>query len=129
MGFLVFPGIDEPIGLVPGHSPVEGISRVLMLTNGAMPGRSFHVAAHFDSADYRPAADWQFTEPHAHPFDEINLLLPAGDCLRYRYEVEGRLHEISGPCSVFLSAGTPHRMEPIEGQGIFVCIQLNQASR
>jgi len=133
MRFQVIPAIEQPIGSIPGHAPVEGIDRLLLLTNALVPGRTFHIAAHHISNTHRGAPgdapgraeEWLFTTPHQHPFDEINVLLPVGGKLRYRYEFEGTIEYAEGPCTVFLSAGVMHRMEPVEGTGLFLCIQLN----
>ena len=78
-----------------------------------------------DAYESRP--DWTFTELERHPFDEINLLIPTGDTLRYRYEVDGESRIAEGPCTVFLPAGVEHRMEPIEGTGVFLCIKLDRS--
>ncbi|MFH1278448.1 MAG: hypothetical protein ABIK65_08725 [Candidatus Eisenbacteria bacterium] len=125
MGFEVFPGVIEPIGMIPGHTKIEGIERYLLLTRSSIPGTTFHIAAHVVSGRYEPGGEWRFTEPQEHEFDELNILLPGAEGLRYRYEIDGVIHRIDGPCSVFISAGTRHRMEPLEGAGIFLCIQLN----
>jgi mannose-6-phosphate isomerase-like protein (cupin superfamily) len=124
VGFLVFPGIHEPVGKIPGHTMVDGIDRYLLLTKASVPGRTFHIAAHIVSGGYEAAAGWRFTQPQEHEFDEVNVLLPGEGGLRYKYEIDGTIHLVDGPCSVFISAGTRHRMEPVSGNGIFLCIQL-----
>jgi len=133
MRFQVIPGIEQSIGSIPGHAPVEGIDRWLLLDNTRLPGRTFHIAVHYVSGALHDAPgeaaakdkQWRFTKPHEHPFDEINILLPVGGKLRYRYEVDGAIEYAEGPCTVLLGAGTRHRMEPVEGSGLFLCVQLN----
>jgi hypothetical protein len=133
MRFQVIPAMEQPIGSVPGHASVEGIERLLLLTNAMVPGRTFHIAAHYVSGPHRRATgeaqgtgeEWLFTTPHEHPFDEINVVLPVEGKLRYRYEVDGAIEYAEGPCAVLLAAGVAHRMEPVEGRGLFLCIQLN----
>jgi len=124
--FTIVPGLWEPLAAVAGHSGAEGIDRLLLATNASVPGRSFHVAAHLVGAGFVPSADFAFTERQRHPFDEINVLIPNGGPFRYRYEVEGEIRIAEGPCSVFLPAGVEHRMEPIEGTGVFLCIKLDR---
>lgn len=127
--FRVIPGLHEPLEAVTNHQGVPGIDRFLLLTEQAVPGRSFHLAAHIVTDGYVPDEDWQFSHRHSHDFDELNVLIPSGEGLRYRYEVDGEIHMIEGPCSTFIPAGTEHRMEPVEGSGIFLCIQLPNPPR
>ena len=122
--FQVIPGLHQPLDQIPDHQGVSGIDRFLLLTQGAVPGRSFHLAVHVVSTDYEPEDGWKFSHPHSHDFDELNVLIPSSESFRYRYEVDGEVQEVEGPCSTFIPAGTSHRMEPIEGTGYFLCIQL-----
>ena len=129
MRFKVVAGVDEPLSSMTAHRKVEGIERLRLLDRQAIPGRSFHVAAHVVSADYRPQESSGFTDPESHTFDEVNVLLPGDDGLRYRYEIDEEVHFVEGPCTVFIAAGTMHRMEPVEGSGTFLCIQLDTNGR
>jgi hypothetical protein len=129
-GFKVVHGVMEPLAEVPGHKNAVGIERFLLLAPETVPGRFLHIAAHYVSGSYEPTTDWRFTEPSAHPFDEINVVLPyEGGRLQYRYEVGGVATLVDGPCTVFIPAGAMHRMEPVGGSGIFLCIQALPADK
>jgi mannose-6-phosphate isomerase-like protein (cupin superfamily) len=76
------------------------------------------------SERFMPEAAWHYTQPHVHDTDEVNLILSPNGCLRYRYEIDGAVEMVESPSSVFIPAGTPHRMEAAGGTGIFICIHL-----
>ncbi len=83
-----------------------------------------HCAVHLVSERFTPATEWRYTVPHAHDSDEVNLLLSENGVLRFRYEVDGATRLVESPCTVFLPAGTTHRMEAAGGTGVLVCIHL-----
>jgi mannose-6-phosphate isomerase-like protein (cupin superfamily) len=125
MSFKVFPGVEEAVQLVFAHAAADGIERFSLLTRDSVPGKSFHIAAHIVSKRDRSGDGWRFTQLHEHASDEINILLPGPSGLRYRYEVDGRVEHVEAPCAVFIAAGARHRMEPVKGAGVFLCMQLD----
>lgn len=122
----VVPAKHEPFSEVPGHLDVAGIKRLAMLDNAAVEGRSFHIAAHVVTPG-TPAFDgtFRYTSPHAHDFDEVNVLVSESGAMTYAYEVDGRRFTVDAPATVFIGAGSEHRMEAISGSGVFLCIHLD----
>lgn len=125
----IFPGQNTPLSAVPGHLDIDGVRRVALTERLTLPGRTSHVAAHLvDLPPGPPLADLLRTEPHTHAFDEINHLIsdsPGG--MTYLYEVDGRRFTVQAPATVYLPAGTVHRMEPSAGRGTFICTHLDTA--
>lgn len=122
----VAPGEPESLAKVPGHIAVEGIARFRLLDGSSPSGAISHCAAHIVSERFAPSAEWQYTQPHAHDCDEVNILLSGSGPLRFRYEVDGLVEVVESPCTVFLPAGTTHRMEAIGGTGVFICMHLRK---
>ena len=124
----VAPGEPESLAEVPGHTAVEGIARFRLLDGCSPPGVISHCAAHIVSERFAPSAEWRYTHPHAHDCDEVNILLSEGGPLRFRYEVDGTTEVVESPCTVFLPAGTTHRMEVVGGTGVFICMHLQNGT-
>jgi hypothetical protein len=122
--WFVVRGIPESLGEVAGHRAVDGIARYRLLDGSALPGGILHCAAHLISERFVPGSGWRYTDPQVHDFDEVNILLSDDRPLRFRYEVDGATEVVESPCTVFLPAGTTHRMEAAGGTGIFVCLHL-----
>lgn len=121
---LISQGRLEPFSKIKNHIDVPGILRYALMTNRDFAGEGFHVACHVVTpAYYRDPVD--FAHPHTHDFDEFNILLPLGAELRYAFELDGEKRELQAPCTVYIPAGTEHNCRPLAGEGIFICIQLD----
>ncbi|MCB9283901.1 MAG: hypothetical protein H6563_07510 [Lewinellaceae bacterium] len=66
-----------------------------------------------------------FAVSHTHDFDEFNILLPFGPELVYEIELNGEKQTVKAQATVFIPAGTAHNARPLAGEGIFICIQLD----
>jgi mannose-6-phosphate isomerase-like protein (cupin superfamily) len=117
-------GVPESLALVPDHRAVEGIDRVRLIDGARPAGAMVHCAVHFVSAELAPEPAWRYTLAHAHELDEVNIILSERGVLRYRYEVDGVVEIVESPATVFLPAGSVHRMEACGGTGVLICIQL-----
>ena len=124
MDSLITKGKFEPFGMIPNHIDVKGILRYALISNRDFEGEGFHVACHVLTKDYyRDPAD--FAVSHTHDFDEFNILLPLGAELVYEIELNGEKQNLKAPATVFIPAGTEHNARPLAGEGIFICIQLD----
>ncbi|MCB9345648.1 MAG: hypothetical protein H6576_18320 [Lewinellaceae bacterium] len=124
MNSLVTNGKFEPFGMIPNHIDVNGILRYALMSNRDFDGEGFHVACHVLTKDYFEAPT-DFAVPHTHDFDEFNILLPLGSDMEYEIELEGEKQKINAPATIFIPAGTEHNARPLSGEGIFICIQLD----
>ena len=124
--WLVTGGVPESLREVAGHQPVDGITRFRLFRGLPWTGAIVHCAVHFVSEEYSPGSEWRYTQPQAHEFDEVNILVSERGQLRFRYEVDGATEMVESPSTVFLPAGTTHRMEAAGGTGTFICIHLKR---
>ncbi len=131
MSVTVFHGVKSSylMGKTFGVDDLAGIERLSFMEKENLKGKAFHVAAHFVSSTFVPKKDWFYDPAHAHDFDEINMLISNGDCLKYKMEFDGVTQEISSPALIFIPAGTRHRGEVVEGTGIFICLYMNQEGK
>jgi hypothetical protein len=125
-GFNVISGVPELLSEVPGHVDAEGIERLAFPCRSGIEQQSpLRIAVHYVCAEPGSSSDWIQIEPETHPLDEINLLLPSrGGRLSYRYEIDGEVLDLDGPCAVVIHGGMPHRMRLESGSGLFVCLRL-----
>ena len=121
---LIINGRLEPFGMIANHIDVNGILRYALMSNRDFDGEGFHVACHVLTKDYFEAPT-DFAVPHTHDFDEFNILLPLGSDMEYEIELEGEKQKINAPATIFIPAGTEHNARPLSGEGIFICIQLD----
>ena len=124
MDRLITKGKFEPFGMIANHIDVNGILRYALMSNKDFEGEGFHVACHVLTKDYYEDPT-DFAVPHTHDFDEFNILLPLGSEMEYEIELEGERQKIKAPATVFIPAGTEHNTRPLAGEGVFICIQLD----
>ncbi|MEQ9467659.1 MAG: hypothetical protein RLN88_09615 [Ekhidna sp.] len=105
------------------HFDVEGIVRYSMLQHGDFNDKAFHLAVHVITNDYYNDPK-NFSETHHHDFDEINVVIPSSEHFKYEIELDGDVQVLSAPFSIFIPSGCPHRALPLEGLGVFICIQF-----
>lgn len=119
-------GMIEAFGGIKNHLDVEGIIRYALMGREDFYGKGFHLAVHVVSAKYydQPA---EFAVPHKHDFDEINIIIPVNSNLVYDFEVKGEKMRLPAPYTLFIPAGADHYAKPVEGEGIFICIQLDNS--
>ena len=128
MDHLITRGKLEPFGLIANHIDVNGILRYALMNNRDFGGEGFHVACHvLTKAYFEDPTD--FAVPHTHDFDEFNILLPLGSELIYEIELNGEVQQLRAPATVFIPAGTEHNARPLAGEGIFICVQLDNDSQ
>ncbi|TNE47011.1 MAG: hypothetical protein EP344_19875 [Bacteroidetes bacterium] len=125
---LITKGKFEPFGMIANHIDVNGILRYALMSNRDFEGEGFHVACHVLTKDYYQDRT-DFAVPHTHDFDEFNILLPLGPEMEYEIELEGEKQKVKAPATVFIPAGTEHNARPLAGEGIFICIQLDNKSQ
>ena len=125
MDRLITKGKFEPFGMIANHIDVNGILRYALMSNRDFEGNGFHVACHVLTKDYYQNPT-DFAVSHTHDFDEFNILLPLGSAeLVYEIELDGEKQNLQAPATVFIPAGTEHNARPVAGEGIFICIQLD----
>ena len=117
-------GVVEAFGDIKSHLDVEGIIRYAMMGKEDFYGKGFHLAVHVVSAKYydQPA---EFAIPHQHDFDEINIIIPVNSDLVYDFELDGEKMRLPAPYTLYIPAGVEHYAKPLQGEGIFICIQLD----
>lgn len=115
-------GISEPLEKISFHKKAP-IKRLLMLDNKLIPESDTHIAVHFVSADGKKISE--YSEPHKHDVDEINLILSENDKLAYEIQLEDEIYKVSSPSTIFIPKGVRHRARVLSGSGIFVCIILS----
>ena len=125
-GWRIAPGVPESLENVPGHAAVAGIARFRLFDGFFPPGEISHCAVHVVSERFTPSDGWRYTHPHVHDCGEVNFILSDSGVLRFRYEVDGSTRIVESPSTVFLPAGTTHRMEAIGGTGLFLCMHLRE---
>lgn len=115
-------GVSEPLEKISFHKKAP-IKRLLMLDNKLIPESDTHIAVHFVSADGKKISE--YSEPHKHDVDEINLILSENGKLAYEIQLEDEIYKVSSPSTIFIPKGVRHRARVLSGSGIFVCIILS----
>lgn len=114
-------GIPESLDTVPFHKNAP-IRRLSMLSKTRIPESDTHIAVHFiDALKKIP----NYSEPHRHDYDEINLILSEDSELIYEVQLGDESYKVTSPSSVFIPKGLRHNAQVISGKGIFVCIILS----
>ncbi len=128
---VVVRGVSEGLDKIPFHRGKKGIERILLLNTRLSPAAPLHIAGHLVGKDLIVSEEhtWNYTERHAHNFDEVNIVWSETGELIYRFEVEGEEHYVRSPSAVLIPAGLRHRAEAVEGQGSFFCILLDPNAR
>lgn len=115
---LIYENLESPLSSIPFHHDVEGLQRYFA------EGFPYHLAIHkFDRMDRQPKV---YTQPHAHPFDELNIII--GDDLTYDILLGDENFTIKGNYSIWIPAGTLHAANVISGTGYYVVIRLDHDS-
>ena len=118
---LIKKGIIEPLEKVPFHKKAP-IRRLSMLDKTIIPESNTHVAVHFvDASNNVP----EYSEPHKHNHDEINLILSEESKLTYQIKLGDEIYKVTSNSSIFIPKGLLHSAQAISGKGIFVCIILS----
>ena len=118
---LVRRGIEEPLEKVPFHDKAP-LLRLSMLSNSILPEARTHVAVHFVDVT-KPLPN--YSKPHKHNCDEINLILSEDSELQYEVQLGDETYTVISPSTVFVPKGLKHSARAISGKGIFVCIILS----
>lgn len=116
---LIKKGINEPLYKIPFHQKAP-IRRLSMSSKSLIPSSKMHIAVHFVDASKKKISE--YSKPHKHDVDEINLILSEDDKLVYEVQLEDQIYKVSSPSTVFIPKCTKHRAKAISGKGIFVCI-------
>ena len=123
--FVVRP-IEQPLGVVPKHHDIEGLTRWLLLGKSLDERSPIHVALHLIAEGVAQAVSdgTHYAEVDVHEVDEINILWSPDGSLRYRFDLDGEITEVAAPASIVIPAGVKHRAEAVAGAGFFLCILL-----
>lgn len=117
-------GYIEPFENMANHDSVEGIIRYALLSKEDFNYNGFHVACHIVTKSFYNKAN-DFSKKHKHQFDELNIIIPFGTNLKYRFEIDNEFEIVEAPYTVLIPMGKYHSAKPVEGEGIFICIYLN----
>lgn len=118
---LIKKGVSEPMHKVPFHKKAP-IKRFSMLSKKIIPQSDMHIAVHFVDATKKLS---EYSSPHKHNKDEINLILSEDSNLKYRIDLEDETYTVTSPCTIFIPKGLTHTAQAISGKGTFVCIILS----
>ena len=111
----------EAMDKVPFHKKAP-IKRLSMLNSSLIHESNTHVAVHFvDATKNLP----QYSEPHKHNQDEINLILSENSKLTYMVHLGDEIYKVTSPSTIFIPKGLQHSAQAISGSGTFVCIILS----
>ena len=116
---FVKKGINQPLYCVPFHNNAP-IKRISMLSKTLIPEAKMHIAVHF--VDTKGKSISEYSKPHKHNFDEINLILSENGKITYEVQLEDEIYRVSSPSTVFIPKGTLHKAKVLSGKGLFVCI-------
>ena len=119
---FITKGINESFSKVPFHNNAP-IKRILMLGKNQIPNSNTHVAVHFVDTNGKDIPE--YSQPHKHNVDEINLILSDNGKLKYEIHLGNEVYKVSSPSTVFIPKGVNHCAKVISGKGIFVCIILS----
>jgi len=112
---LIYKHVESPLSSVPFHQDVKGLQRYVA------EGFPYHLAIHqFVRMDRVPET---YTQPHAHPFDELNIII--GDDLQYNILLGDENFIVEGNHSLWIPAGVTHAANVISGTGYYVVIRLD----
>ncbi len=118
---LIKKGVNEPLQKVPFHKKAP-IKRLSMLSKKIIPQSDTHIAVHFVDASKKLP---EYSIPHKHNKDEINLILSEDSKLKYKIDLGDETYTVTSPCTIFIPKGLTHSAQAISGKGIFVCIILS----
>ncbi|AFS80677.1 hypothetical protein NKOR_03935 [Candidatus Nitrosopumilus koreensis AR1] len=93
-----------------------------MLSKKMIPQSDTHIAVHFVDAEKKLP---EYSIPHKHDNDEINLILSEDSKLKYKIDLEDETYTVTSPCTIFIPKGLTHSAQAISGKGMFVCIILS----
>ncbi len=118
-------GTVEPLSQIPFHGKAP-IKRLSMLNRKLIPRSNTHVAVHFIAAKKKFP---EYSLPHKHDCDEINLILSEKGKLTYKIQLDDETYRVSSPSTIFIPKGVRHSANVVAGSGIFVCIILSDKYR
>jgi hypothetical protein len=100
------------------------LKRYLLLNAEGCEGAPVHIAAHLIKDLKEPPAP--YVDAHRHPdCDEIGLVIGQPGALEYEIILDGKVHHLLSPASIFIPAGTVHRARALRGNGAYVCILMD----
>lgn len=114
---FVFRGKKQGLSKIPFHHDVLGISRYLLLNDSLVSGAPF-VAVHFVKG--LPKKVPEYTEPHSHDCDEVNLVLSESGTLKYKFVLGSKSFVVSSPACIFIPRGVRHSCKAVSGVGVYV---------
>lgn len=112
----IFPNIDTPLSNIPYHADVTCIRRLF--------AENFpcHLAVHHITDALTPV---QYTQPHTHTVDEINIIIPnPNDDLEYNIQIGEDIMTLNGHNSIWIPAGVEHSANVVSGNGYYIAIRL-----
>ena len=100
------------------------LNRYVLLNKENCDDAPVHVAMHLITSltDAPPP----YVHAHAHPScDEIGLVIGQPGALEYEIILDGNVHTVRSPGSIFIPAGTVHRARALRGNGAYVCVLMD----
>lgn len=70
----------------------------------------------------------QYTDPHTHDVDEINIIIGDEEGLEYAIQLGDEVFRVNAPISVYIPAGLPHAANVLRGSGYFLALRLPERS-
>ncbi|MCY1042402.1 hypothetical protein OV208_13850 [Corallococcus sp. bb12-1] len=121
-GSVVCPNIVSPLSTVAAHKDIDCIERFFAA------GFPLHLAVH-KVHDAEPLQR-DYTELHAHPQPELNVIIPDASGLEYEIQLGEERYRVCEPTSIWVPPHVPHSANVIRGSGYFVAVRLKEeASR
>ena len=100
------------------------LSRFTLMQKEVCDDAPVHIAVHLikDLAD----APSPYVAAHCHPdCDEIGLVIGQPGALEYEMILNGEVHRISSPGSIYIPAGTVHCARALRGNGAYTCMLMD----
>lgn len=100
------------------------LKRFRLLDQECCDGAPVHIAVHLVQG--LKEAPTPYVNAHCHPAcDEIGLVIGQPGELEYEIILNGKIHQVISPASIFIPAGTVHRARAMRGNGAYVCILMD----
>ena len=115
---LISNGVDQQLDLLKFHDSGP-IRRLLMSGTGASQF-NMHIAVH-EISKFLEKEIRDYSLPHRHNCDEWNIIL-SSSILRFTIMLDGEVHIVDAPATVYIPAGTLHSANVLEGEGHFIAL-------
>jgi mannose-6-phosphate isomerase-like protein (cupin superfamily) len=123
----IIPGQCQPLSKTLLGKPMSidaFLNRYVLLNQECCEGAPAHIAVHLIRGLEK--APEPYVDPHSHPdCDEIGLVIAPPGELEYEMILDGTVHLITSPASIFIPAGTVHRARALRGKGAYACILMD----